>query len=98
MSAWGGTDGGALLGMNMRGAMDNYLMGNGGVKSFAGSATGATEGAPYVQLLARGPMDQYLIGPGGANRHSQIMSEYLNAAGAEFEKYNLHKLRVYNNA
>lgn len=83
--------------MKMHTSTSTNMPGLGGSKSFAGSATGATEGGPYLQLLAKGPMDQYLIGPGGANRHSQIMAEYLNAAGAELEKYNLHKLRVYNN-
>lgn len=96
-SSLGATDGGALLETMRRGPMDNYMIGTGGTKSFAGSATGATEGAPYVQLLARGPMDSYLIGT-SANRHSAIFNNYLYTAGAEFEQYNLHKLRVYNNA
>lgn len=94
MNAWGGTDGGASVELRTRGAMDKYMIGAGGQKSYSGSATGATEGAAYIQLTSRGPMDPYLIGPGESN----TMKEYLNRAGAEFETFNLHKLRVYNNS
>jgi hypothetical protein len=94
MNSWGATDGAAQLELRQKGPMDAYLTGTGGVKSFAGSATGATEGAPYIQLTARGPMDKYLIGPGA---RCATMNEYLNRAGSEFETFNLHKLRVYNN-
>ena len=90
MNSWGGTDGGADIELRSRGPMDNYLMGTGGTKSYSGSSTGATEGAVYLQLTKHSPMDQYLIA-------SSTMHEYLHKAGAEFETFNLHKLRVYNN-
>jgi hypothetical protein len=98
MNAWGGTDGGASIELRTRGVMDKYMIGPGGQKSYSGSATGATEGAAYIQLTSRGPMDKYLIGPGSCGSDSHTMKEYLNRAGAEFETFNLHKLRVYNNA
>lgn len=88
----GSTDGGAEVELRHKGAMDNYLIGNGGSKSYSGSSTGATEGAAYIQLTARGPMDRYMIGP----YQSPVISNYLYQAGAEAEKFNLHKLRVYN--
>lgn len=93
MSSLGATDGGAELQLRQKGAMDNYLIGNGGTKSYSGSSTGATEGAAYIQLTTRGPMDKYMIGP----YQSNSIDEYLHKAGAEFSTFNLHKLRVYNN-
>jgi hypothetical protein len=75
----GATEGGAIIQIVSRGAMDDYLTTAGGTKSYGGSSTGATEGAYLLQLYARDKQSDYLSRAGSADDLQSRYWEYLNS-------------------